>query len=225
MSSIIYMITDLTNGRCYIGQTMRWPERAEEHFRAAARGVAHPLYGAIRKRGVASFRREILCDGLLDVRSADAVERFFIGVFGSNQRGQGYNLEAGGLGKGEISPETRAKLSAAARSRVLEGTSPFSDPVRQRDFATRPRPPGHPAAISAALRGRPKPDEARAAMSAAAKRRVANGDHPTCDSERQREIARRPRNYPTVGCPHCGATGASNLMRRYHFDKCRATAR
>jgi ribosomal protein S27E len=48
-------------------------------------------------------------------------------------------------------------------------------------------------------------------------------------SSRPRVECRKPRYVPVVSrkpyyeitCPHCGKVGGSNVMRRFHFDKCK----
>lgn len=210
-TGVVYLITNERNGKVYVGQSFRYRERVRNHLNAGPRRRPHfRLYRAMAKYGSENFRFDIIVDALETVAQMNAIEEFWIGVYGAREPDVGYNvmgpwrvpneeirgkISAAGRGrKCPKSPETRAKMAEAARNAVANGTSPFSNSAIQSELASRvKRTPEHYAKVSAALKGRPKSPEARAAMSAAAKRRIAAGAHPVCDRQRQREISRRPR--------------------------------
>ena len=103
--SFIYKITNLINGKPYVGQTTR---SIEVRFREHANCKTSFIGKAIRKYGYENFKIEILeeCDTLEQLNER---EKFFIAAFNSMSP-NGYNLTGGGEGKIIIS-ETSTKLS------------------------------------------------------------------------------------------------------------------
>ena len=111
----IYVITNIVNGKQYVGQTgdlkMRWYRH---------RNAKHPtsvLHSAIRLYGLDNF----VFTHLMDVSSqayADELEQELIAAKGTLAPG-GYNLTAGGLGCfREQLPETRRKIGEASKTRT-----------------------------------------------------------------------------------------------------------
>lgn len=92
----IYKITNLNNNKVYIGQTIRSIEqRWSEHKHTALKetNTNYPLYNAIRKYGIDSFKIEMIeeCDdSILNER-----EKFWIQYFNSHGD-NGYNVTDGG---------------------------------------------------------------------------------------------------------------------------------
>lgn len=66
----IYKITNLTNDKAYIGQSIRIKDRVNQHFRNAFNSKTHtyeyPLYRAIRKYGSENFKWEVLEECLVE---------------------------------------------------------------------------------------------------------------------------------------------------------------
>lgn len=95
----IYKITNLINGKIYIGQTrFSIKKRYERHLYEAQRGVLqYPLYKAIRKYGNKNFNVEQIeevSEDLLDER-----ERYWIKYYDSFiKNNKGYNCTYGGEG-------------------------------------------------------------------------------------------------------------------------------
>ena len=92
----IYKITNLINGKCYIGQSINIEKRWKDHQIVATNpndnGYNYPLYKAIRKYGQENFSWEVIeeCDqNLLDER-----EVFWISYYDSYNNG--YNQTLGG---------------------------------------------------------------------------------------------------------------------------------
>ncbi len=56
---------------------------------------------------------------------------------------------------------------------------------------------------------------------------IENGIHPLVGGNVQRQTAKslldngQHHTQKTFECPHCGKTGRSNSMYRYHFDRCK----
>lgn len=110
----IYLITNLINGKKYVGQTVKTIEkRLKEHFKAAF--VEHRksiIYDAIRKYGIKNFEIKCIQDNIT-IEDLDIAEQYWIqqynsfGVFG-------YNATTGG-NQCRISNETKQKISEALK--------------------------------------------------------------------------------------------------------------
>src|SRR5687768_8391777 len=150
---IVYCVTNIVNGKAYIGITTIGQRRWEQHLSRARRkvGQRHLLHQAIAKHGEEAFRyEEIACARSwadlcqLEVQLIEQ-ERCFVGD------GRGYNMTRGGEGasgykhseatcelrrelrKGyKHSPEVRVRMSAAQRAR-----GPLREEVKQRMAANR----------------------------------------------------------------------------------------
>jgi group I intron endonuclease len=110
----IYLVTNLLNGKQYVGQTIT------QHSR---HGHGHALRVAYKKYGFKNFKYEVLTD-CLNEKTLDSLEKFWIQVFGTLAP-NGYNLEMGGrwgkyvfhapqLGKPHTE-ETRLKMSESQK--------------------------------------------------------------------------------------------------------------
>ena len=97
MACGIYKITNLINGKSYIGQskniTTRWRRHRTSAYNKNDCSYEYPLYRAIRKYGLENFSFEILEECL--VKELDEKERFYIEKFNSFE--EGYNQNKGGL--------------------------------------------------------------------------------------------------------------------------------
>lgn len=97
----IYKITNLVNGKCYIGQAVDIHHRWKEHMRKINDlSYDYVLYRAFRKYGVEQFSFEIIEEcgqELLDER-----ERYYIEIYHSyvsDEKAHGYNMTLGGDGQ------------------------------------------------------------------------------------------------------------------------------
>jgi len=147
MTSGIYVILNLVNGKVYVGSSKYVNGRLADHKILLARGIhgnAH-LQSAWNKHGSAMFSFEVLreCpeDELLEQ------EQFHMDILDSMNPALGYNLK-GAERVRELGDETRAKMSAARTGKT-------------------PSPEAR-AKMSAAGKGKPKSSEHRTAL------RVAN---------------------------------------------------
>lgn len=102
----IYKITNLINGKTYIGQTVsKLKSRKSDHKN---RCDCPKLKGAIKKYGWKNFTFEpIIC--ALDTSFLDDLEIESIKKHDSISNG--YNISVGGNGKGRVSEETKKKIS------------------------------------------------------------------------------------------------------------------
>jgi hypothetical protein len=83
----------------------------------------------------------------------------------------------------------------------------------------KPKRPEHGGRVSAALKGIPKTEDHKRAMSEIRKGKSTG----PCSEERKEAIRaalKGKHTLPLVTCPHCGLEGRSN-MRRWHFDNCK----
>jgi group I intron endonuclease len=108
MNGVIYLLTNLANGKYYIGQTRDFSKRKWMH----ARGKDKTLLGnAIRKYGWNSFAWEILANAEVG-KALDDLERLWIFVANSIDKDIGYNVRPGGS-NATPSEETRKRMSEA----------------------------------------------------------------------------------------------------------------
>ena len=91
--AIIYKITNILNGKSYIGQTrMTLKLRMQHHYSQANIPSIGGIDGAIRKYGKENFLVEILEE--CDVDQLDERERYYVSQFDTYNNG--YNLTIGG---------------------------------------------------------------------------------------------------------------------------------
>ena len=110
----IYKITNLIDGKVYIGYTDNFKRRRQEHLREVRYARKnYPLYNAIRKHGKQAFNWEILYQSLDCEHTLSIVEPMLIREYNAHVSTGGYNLSYGGEApmKGKKhSAETRAKM-------------------------------------------------------------------------------------------------------------------
>lgn len=118
-SYCVYVHTNKTNGKKYVGQTCQYPP--EKRWGVNGVGYKHNeyFYRSIKKYGWDNFKHEII-DKNLTLEEADELEEFLINKFDTLNRKNGYNFRHGGS-KGKHSDETKAKLKKSweHRDRVM----------------------------------------------------------------------------------------------------------
>ena len=74
-------------------------------------------------------------------------------------------------------------------------------------------------AVSKTLKGKPKTKEHKKKLQENLKKNGFN-TNPIFTQSHKKKISENAKNRPIVECPHCGKTGQSNAMQRWHFDRC-----
>lgn len=90
----IYKITNLKNGKCYIGQARKLQERINQHFKHGLYidcPIGNKLYEAMQKDGVQNFTVELLEE--CDPEQLNEKEKYYISLY--NAVDFGYNKLAG----------------------------------------------------------------------------------------------------------------------------------
>ena len=115
----IYKITNLVNGKIYIGKTINLDSRLYKHKYLAKKGNSRHLYSAMRKYGIENFSYEVVeeCDAsLLNDR-----ERYWINAYNSTDRNIGYNKTNGGDGGDTWSLNDHKEATSKLLSEKLKG--------------------------------------------------------------------------------------------------------
>ena len=110
--SVIYKVTNLSNNRIYIGQTIQnvpWYKGSGKYLK-----LAHKKYGKN------NFKFEKIVEGDFNKELTDSLEIHYIRLYNSTNKKIGYNLsQGGGGGWGRIvSKETRLKSSISQKGKV-----------------------------------------------------------------------------------------------------------
>lgn len=149
---LIYLIRDKTNGKGYVGQTIRTlRERWNVH-------LADDLYvdRAIQAHGVENFEVTVLAEAD-NLDTLNQLETYYIRACGTLKPG-GYNLDVGGNAR-TPSLETRAKISAALTGRKRKPFSPeWCEKIRAKAIGRKASPEAR-AGISAGNRGKKRSPE------------------------------------------------------------------
>lgn len=112
--SFIYVITNLINGKRYVGKTICPKQRWEEHKRKSLK-PKYPISFAIRNYGKINFSFEVV-DSLSSEEEAYRAETQWILLLCSNIKEFGYNCNIGGKGSTKPSEETLTKMIVVQNS-------------------------------------------------------------------------------------------------------------
>ena len=173
---IIYKVTNLLNGKIYIGQT-RQPLQTRWRQHGYKKSNTVGLKGAIDKYGKDNFSLEVLletdCKKVLNLKEVEYISHF--GSLVPN----GYNLTTGGEGGYIRSEETRAKLSAAGKGKGRPHTAEskaklsLSHTGAQNPMFGKNITAEHKAKLSALFKGKPRSQETKDKISATKQRNKA----------------------------------------------------
>lgn len=118
-TSVIYCIFSKIDGKRYIGQSRCIKKRIQDHFSAMRNGkhCNRHLQSSVLKYGISNFEYQILEYANPDV--LDDKEREWINKYHSDQMEYGYNLENGGRVNKQHCAETRLKISASSKGKII----------------------------------------------------------------------------------------------------------
>ena len=143
----IYCITNVVNGKKYVGFATDWKARKSSHISTALNdeNTRYPLYQAMRKYGIQNFQWSILYQSNDRDFTLNIMEGYCIREQNSHAHdGHGYNLTYGGQGNfGWVpSEETKHKISQSkkGKSSWIKGLPNPWTAQRNRENAGKPRP-------------------------------------------------------------------------------------
>ena len=234
MNAHIYLVTNVINGKHYVGQTT-----------VNRNKVGHGLLlsNAYKKHGKDIFNYERICTEINNRATLNFIERFWIKVMNSRYP-NGYNIEEGGSTKGEVAQSTRQKLREINKGKIISEETKKKISIatkgKKNPFYGKTHTPESVAKIIAANIGKVVviTEEQKKKIS------IANSGHrngmygkPITDEHRAKLRANSARNKPWLGkkfteehkahltqekiCPHCNKIGKGNAMVRWHMDNCK----
>jgi group I intron endonuclease len=113
MEKYIYKLTNLINGKIYIGQTNNLERRLKEHLYDKRRNK--PIHNALIKHGRENFSLEVIYYG----ENYNEEEKKWIAFYESNNKEKGYNIQEGGQdSSGENNP--MAKITQEKAEEVID---------------------------------------------------------------------------------------------------------
>jgi group I intron endonuclease len=195
---IVYLITNLVNGKRYIGQTSRSLEW-RWHIHQTRKGC-RALRNAIDKYGANNFSMEVLFD-VPTKELAGEFETEYISRY-NTKAPNGYNLTDGGEGVVGLSLETRKR-----RAQKLLGNKCAVGAIRTPEYLK---------AMSERYKGRVFSDETRRKMSEAAQARVVSQE----TKDKHREVTKRLGLRPPIRTSEEAAiAGHISGHKRYHVAR------
>lgn len=196
MNSGIYLISNLVNGKVYIGSSKNITKRKAQHFSDLRNGKHTNCYlqNAWNKYGGDFFQWEILL--YCEIDHLVYWEDWFMNFFDSRNPKQGYNLWT--ARRHVISEETRMKISIAQKgkqyrlgSRVSEETkTKLSVANKGKTFSEETK-----RKLSTANKGKTFSEETRKKMSKAAKGRIAYNKGIPMSEEQKVKISEGRKRY------------------------------
>lgn len=118
MAAYVYLITNVLDGKQYVGKSTQPNRRWAGHLKEARREHSRSYVSrAIRAHGPANFRFQIVA-GYATEDEAYAAERKLVISLGTTDVTRGYNLVSGGKGAFQPSVETRQRLSLSHMHRI-----------------------------------------------------------------------------------------------------------
>ena len=124
----IYKLTNLKNGKVYIGQSSDIKQRWEHYKSLDRKSCNDYFYKALKKYGPKGFSFEVLKEFKPDTPNLkeflDLYETTYIQVYDSTNRTLGYNFQSGGgVSRGwHHSEETRKRISQRKREEMNDST-------------------------------------------------------------------------------------------------------
>ena len=110
----IYKITSPSN-KIYIGQSVDIKKRWNHHKYAKDKKCSK-LYSSFKKYGINNHKFEIIHICLIS--ELNNLEKYYVDLYGCFNSKNGLNLKDGGGSKGNVSEETKIKISNATKGRI-----------------------------------------------------------------------------------------------------------
>lgn len=107
----IYKITNIVNGKVYVGQTINFSKRQKDHlYRLISKKHRNPyLQKAFNKYGKDNFKIELITK--CEVEKLDELENHYINEYDSMNKKYGYNLVTGGNEYRVFSEDVKRRMS------------------------------------------------------------------------------------------------------------------
>ncbi len=211
----IYCVTNMLNGKRYVGQTVKSGK--------VGHGTALAL--AYKKYGLENFSYEKICTGIETREQLDTLEKYWIRTMGTVSP-HGYNIEQGGRDKGEVSESTREKLRKAniGKTISLETRAKISAAMKgeKNPFYRRTHTDAARAKCRLGRLGKPSPYKGvpRPLHVLEALLRANIGRKQSAHTRELRRAKMIGKKQEIVTCPHCDTSGCKPVMTRYHFSRC-----
>lgn len=124
-AGIIYMYTNVINGKRYIGQTIAPRNRNKSHNEINNKKKNHPFYNSMRKYGRDKFSYRVIgivVTPTLEERRTrlDNLEREIIALYRTTEREYGYNILEGGYGCAGVNRNVRPILQFDLDGNLVE---------------------------------------------------------------------------------------------------------
>lgn len=210
MHYTIYKITNLINGKIYIGK------HQTEDLNDGYMGSGKRLALAIEKHGIKNFKKEILFqfdnEDDMNAKEAELVTEEFV------KENTNYNLCPGGHGGWGYINSTGLNLrtgmihSEDSRKKMGHKGNTFKKGKKTSD-ETKEKLSG---IMTEKLKGKPKSEEHKRKLSQSLKENK-NLKGRKFPNRKKRD----PIIFDIVNCPHCNKSGKKNAMKRWHFDNCK----
>jgi group I intron endonuclease len=211
----IYKITNILNGKVYIGFDISYPKRIRQHLNDSKRGFKSPLCEDIRNCGWENFTTELIYQSLDSEHCLKVMENYFI--LENNSLENGYNRTLGGNGS-LGSPRPKDILWRENHSQIMKTNNPrkgyvFSDDEKKnhskkmKEFYKN-NPEKRPVGEKNGMYGKNHDDEWRKNHSEKMKMNKNSVNSM---------IVKRP-------CIHCGFVTTLGNLARYHDKKCKKLA-
>lgn len=127
----IYKITNMIDGKIYIGQTIiGFKKRYGNNLEKNASNIH--LKNAIKKYGIDNFEIIEIFDSSDSVEKLNELEAYWISFFGGINSGKVYNLNSGG-GNRVPSEESKKKLSISASNRIFSDIEKHNMSISQKE--------------------------------------------------------------------------------------------
>jgi len=114
----VYLITNLVNGKNYVGQTVNEPTIRWGQHKSDAIGTSMcSIHMALRKYGINNFQFEVIDESASDLDELNDLEDFYVSFY-DTFKGIGYNMTSGG-DNALHSKETIEKLRQANLGKIM----------------------------------------------------------------------------------------------------------